>query len=148
MKKRVYYYCDMDGVLADFFSEPNAVARFENEPQFFANLKPIQNNVNAINKLIENGASVRILSASPNAQADNDKREWLAKYLPNLKKRNIIIMRNGQNKADFMQTKNGVLFDDWGKNGRDWEAKTSANVYCAISEATTIAYWLKTIWAN
>ena len=39
MRKEKYYYCDMDGVLADFFAEPNAVQRFETEKDFFYNLK-------------------------------------------------------------------------------------------------------------
>ena len=31
MKRKNYYYIDMDGVLADFFAEPNAVERFRVE---------------------------------------------------------------------------------------------------------------------
>ncbi len=122
MKKTYNIYCDMDGVIADFNRPVNAVARFETEKDFFYNLQPIKHNLQAISKLIENGYNVYILSASPNDRCDNDKRRWLAKYLPNLKPTQIIIMRNGQNKADFVRTfENNILFDDYHKNIRDFE---------------------------
>lgn len=124
MRKKVYYYCDMDGVLADFLAEPQAVARFENEKGFFANLKPIKANIEIIRVLVENGASVRILSASPNEQADHDKKIWLKNHMPFIKVRNIILMRNGQNKADYTKTKGcNLLFDDYGKNCEQWEER-------------------------
>lgn len=122
MKEELFIYVDMDGVLANFDKEINAVERFAKEEGFFKKLKPISSNVAFINDLISNGFNVCVLSASPNKSADNDKIEWLKRYIPNLKK--YIIIRNGENKADFVKT-NGVnvLFDDWGKNCRDFEDK-------------------------
>ena len=94
-------YIDMDGVLADFFGEPNNLKRFETEKGFFRRLKPFKKNVQAVRKLIADGKhNVFILSASPNERADTDKRLWLAQFIPELETENAIIMRNGENKAD------------------------------------------------
>ena len=121
---KVKIYCDMDGVLADFNAEPNAVERFQTEAGFFYKLRPIKNNVKAIRKLIADGFEVNILSASPNMMADGNKIKWLNKYLPMIKAENIIIMRNGENKADYVKADGKIiLFDDWGKNCRDFREK-------------------------
>ena len=118
MKKIIY--CDMDGVLADFAQAPRAIERFATEKGFFKYLNPIAENVNFIRYLIQRGESVYILSASPNKQADKDKREWLAEHLPEIKRNRIILMRNGQKKIDFVKTKSGILLDDYGRNCREW----------------------------
>lgn len=139
MRKKYYIYCDMDGVLADFDAEPHALKRFAVESDFFRNLKPISSNIQALNKLLSNGSvAVRILSASPNKNADRAKKEWLKIYLPNLKKKNIIIMRIGQNKKDFIKTQNGILFDDYIKNIEEWGMSA-----CLISAYKNIDYYLK-----
>lgn len=121
MKKEFYF--DMDGVLADFNKERGAVARFKYEQGFFTRLKPVKKHVKLAKKLIAKGYEVFVISASPHIKADRDKKQWLTEHLPELSKRNIIIVRIGENKADYVRDMgNSVLFDDYGKNVRQWQA--------------------------
>lgn len=140
--KRVIY-CDMDGVVADFNNEPNAVERFRVEKGFFFKLKPIEVNVKAVKELARYN-EVYILTASPNPRADKDKIKWLKKYMPFIAKENIIICRNGERKVDFMKSDLGILLDDYGKNLQEWGHKRG-NIGYKISESQTIADLVGTI---
>lgn len=122
LTKKLTIYCDMDGVLANFEKEPNAVNRYDKEKGFFATLEPIRKNIEGLQNLISKGYQVKILSASPNDQADKDKKKWLTNYLPQLADKNIILCRTGQTKADFVRDiKNSLLIDDYSKNLIEWK---------------------------
>jgi len=127
MKKKLYF--DMDGILADFDNEPNALTRFKKEKGFFATLQPIEENIKAVKKLIAEGKKVYILSVSPNRQADTDKKSWLKKYLPEVKEKNIYIIRTGTPKNKAVKVKRAILFDDYRLNVRKW---IDAGGYLAI----------------
>lgn len=118
-------FLDLDGTLARF-NVPNALTRFETEEGFFFKLKPYKN-IEVINKLAETG-NVYIISASPNVNADNDKMQWVQKYIPNVPFDNIIICRCGENKAtkirnvlDLEMINDCILLDDYTKNLVEWE---------------------------
>jgi len=110
---------DIDGVLADFNNEKNALNRFASEKGFFAKLKPIKNNIEIVRKLVKNN-KVIILSVSPNEQATKDKINWIKKYLPEISKDQIKILKTNQRKVDAIKDKQAILLDDYGKNVKDW----------------------------
>ena len=118
-------YCDMDGVIADFNNEPNALLRFDNEKGFFRKLKPSIDNLSGVKRLIKKGYKVRILTTSPNKQADIDKGKWLDIHLPEVKKRHRVFARPNIPKIEYVRVsrrKYSILLDDYGKNVREWIA--------------------------
>jgi 5'(3')-deoxyribonucleotidase len=132
-------YCDMDGVLADFDKVENAVAIYKTEPNFFYNLEPIIENVNAIKKLIAKNYLVKILSKSPHKNADNDKRKWLEKYLPEIENENIIFARPHETKISFvneLEKHFSLLLDDYSKNIDEW--RNENGIAITITKENTI----------
>lgn len=113
-------YIDMDGVLARFEQALNALERFEHEKGFFTTLEPTTFTIELqkrLNSGLEQADSLYILSASPNEQADCDKKAWLETHLPSLAKK-VIFVRSGYEKAKFAQ--GNILIDDYTENLRFW----------------------------
>lgn len=127
-KKKLFL--DMDGTLAKFNSKRNALERFKTEKGFFYNLKPFKN-IELINEMVLNNKSsldIYIISASPNEQADKDKRQWIKKYLSNIEDKNICFCRLGKNKAKEIKEQlniiidnNCYLLDDYSNNLFEWK---------------------------
>ena len=118
-------FLDLDGTLARF-NVRNALERFKTEKGFFAKLLAYKN-IESINEMAKVG-NVYIISASPNEQADNDKMQWVQKYLPNIPIANIVFCRLGENKAEIIKQRTGVdikgniLLDDYTHNLEQWES--------------------------
>lgn len=126
MAKQIYYF-DMDGVLCNFHKEPykyeNAINR-----NWIANLEPFMYNVELVKELIAKGESVYILTACASEQAKLGKFDWLAKYLPEIKRNRIIVLVGNGKKVDKRKTKKGILIDDCEKNLKPW-AKAGLPTY-------------------
>jgi 5'(3')-deoxyribonucleotidase len=122
MEKNKVIYCDMDGVLADFFATPNAHKNVL-KTDFFYNLQPIQKNVDALIKLINGGYQVKILTKTPNENANTQKIKWLEKHIPQIKKENIMCVNKGMKIAylNDIQKQNAILLDDNDTNLKQWE---------------------------
>lgn len=118
-------FLDLDGTLAKF-NVPNALLRFKTEEGFFTRLGAYKG-IDYINN-IATKYETYIISASPNMYTDIDKMHWLAKYLPNIRKKNIVFCRLGENKAHIIKTKldlsidkTCLLLDDYTHNLEQWQ---------------------------
>lgn len=141
-------FLDLDGTLAKF-NVPNALKRFETEKGFFARLGAYKN-IETINEMAKNG-NVYVISASPNMYADIDKMAWIRKYLPNLKRQNVIFCRLGVNKArhienllDIKIDKTCMLLDDYTRNLTEWE--TAGGV--GIKRLTSVSDNSRKLWTG
>jgi len=112
------YYFDMDGVLANFHEVKDGY-KFSGSYKFIRNLKPFMNSVNLVKELIEKGNEVYISSLARNEYAKNAKVDWLAEYIPTMKKENIIILVGNAKKHENIFSE-GVLVDDKLANVRAW----------------------------
>ena len=112
------YYFDMDGVITNFHKEPysykNAISR-----EWIANLDPFMDNINLIHELIATGNKVYILSKGAKESSALGKLDWLAKYLPEIPREDIIIIVGNGKKIDYIREV-GILVDDDIKNIRPW----------------------------
>lgn len=125
-------FLDLDGTVVKF-NVRNALKRFDNEIGFFAKLGAYKG-IESINELAKSGI-IYIISASPNAQADNDKMIWINKYLPNVPQENITMCRLGENKAKIIENKYSMsisqecyLLDDYTKNLQEWVANGGTGI--------------------
>lgn len=128
-------YLDMDGVLDDFDKQAFKYEIFYmNEkgerkvdwkklhtigPKYWSEIEPYKAGLEMYHSLLElcqeRGISLKILTAGPGSQCNYGKREWLAKYCPEIPAEDIIIKRKGPDKAEEANPES-ILIDDMIKN--------------------------------
>ena len=135
-------YVDMDGVLADFFTEwgklmgkdnwrdigieqiPAALEKIRQTENFWLDL-PLTSNAKSLLSLIKDVKGSYNICSSPLPGDPNSKPhklEWIKKNLNFFPPKDIIITHD---KAKYATTQDGtpnILIDDYGKNIKQWEA--------------------------
>lgn len=127
-------YLDMDGTLATW----SPAKCFEQllEPNYFRNLTPYQNVVDAIKMMADSGFSIWVLSAvlEESRYAIREKHEWLDQYAPFLTNR--LFCSTDMPKHAAVQQHTGttklsascVLLDDYSNNLHQWSAAGGTSI--------------------
>lgn len=80
------------------------------QPGFFADLQPIQNSLEIINKLLKEDKEIFIISSPTNEHCVFDKYQWIKNNLPSFPIGNLVLVGN---KGDLLtKIDDGILFDD------------------------------------
>jgi len=116
----------MDGTLAkwNFVSDEQLY-----EKDYFRNLEPHKNIIEAAKQLMNEGQEVYILSCylADSEYALKEKNDWLDKYLPEINTNHRLFVPYGMPKTEFFETVkmtpityNDYLIDDYTKNLEEW----------------------------
>ena len=116
------YFVDMDGTLAVY---PIEEGKWWEEPGVFAEMEPQEKVIKAIQKLIDAGQDVYILSAYHKQFpfVVEEKNYWLDKYLPEIDDEHRIFTHVGTDKTEYIPgglQENDVLLDDYNPNLVAW----------------------------
>ncbi len=115
-------FVDMDGVMSRLHDRINYLERMF-EKNFFRDLEPFENMVEAVKIFKETHPEVKVyvLSATVNGEppyCEEEKHAWLDKHLPEIPKEQRIFTPMGKHKAEFVPgglTKDDYLLDDYNK---------------------------------
>ena len=139
--QKLTIYIDMDGVLADLQSAANSLAdQFPTELGHhvkpdevldFSTFTPMPGAIDAVAALLDMGHDVYIASTPPwnNPDAWGQKRNWIEKHLPSLRRKVILTHHKNLLKGDILiddSTYRGQKdfegeFMHFGQDGMDWE---------------------------
>jgi len=123
--ERQRLFVDMDGTLGVFTPVDEMETLYEKG--YFEKIKPHENVVGGINRIIDNRSDIEvyILSAylTDSDYALAEKNVWLDKYLPNIDNEHRVFVPCGSNKRDFIPDgirDNDYLIDDYTENLNSW----------------------------
>ena len=134
MKKRMYFF-DMDGTLNEYGYVKNIEDLYKEG--YFLTRPPHEKIVADVNRMIDEGYNVYLLSCrlTESQYAEKEKYAWAKKYLPRLHPAKIILLPNGENKAEYLKMARGIivdkdciLIDDYTKNLSEWDAAGGTGV--------------------
>ena len=116
----------MDGTAAEFHIVDTIETLYEKN--YFLNLKPQQNVVDAIRYIQKNNPEIEVYVLSSvltdSKYALEEKNAWIDKYLPEIMPSHRIFPPCGENKRDYIQggvTETDYLLDDYSVNLNSWE---------------------------
>ena len=119
-------FVDLDGTLAKFIPQKSTEPLYEKN--YFRNLPPQQNVVDAVKKIVldeSNGIEVFILTAYlvDSQWAYQEKMAWIDEFIPEIDIRHRIFTPCGENKKDYIvgfNEEKDVLLDDYTQNLLKW----------------------------
>ena len=123
-KTRRRLFVDMDGTLAEFRIVDTLETLYEEG--YFFNLKPHENVVEAVNRIVLENEDIEvfILSAylTDSDYALSEKQVWLDRYLPEIDKKHRIFIPCGTDKSKAVDLReDDFLLDDYTLNLNAWE---------------------------
>ena len=132
MQKTINLFVDMDGTIAKFYYKKNCLEKMY-EKGYFATL-PFYSMAMRLNEFAEKDTCVNvyILSACIDSPyCEQEKIEWLLKYMPSIKPTNFIFTKVGESKvakaqavvSNFNECIN-ILLDDYTVNLELWQAQS------------------------
>lgn len=126
MTKRVYI--DMDGTLCRFHDAEHQYIEQMWEEGFYLNLQPFEKFLEAVSLCIDRNPDTEffILSAVLETEppfVEDEKCEWLHRFLPQIKDEQMIFVPAGTDKSAFIGEidKGCFLIDDYNKNLIQWQ---------------------------
>ena len=121
------YYFDMDGTLNDFqFGAPEEILFI---PGYFENRPEKENMIDAVKRLYlmqTLGFPLKLYIISKylkkNKTAATEKHSWLDRLLPEIPRKNRILLTTEENKENYVNVSHRtVLIDDYGENLKQWK---------------------------
>ena len=82
------------------------------QPGFFRMLEPIEDAIETIEKLVNDGNEMFIISSPMNEYSIFEKYKWVKEYLPFFDIKNLILVGNKGELLSMLDGEDSILFDD------------------------------------